>query len=226
MHYPFQNRRCYDKSTTSINIYDWATGNYIPKTVNVAETAEQWAGLLDLGGSAGSNESCANYGFYCKAAASIDYSTPSECEQIMAILNQHVGGKTIVFSGHTHLVFETERFDYVIGKGYPNVNVAYVRNYDPDKNEYTPTNIVTVHIPSLNHPRKLKVSSIGSVSGWETISGANPYRQPCQSWLVDVYDNKLVLNGFETQVSHDKRYGDILNDYIYTIDLTDIVPVA
>ena len=178
MHYPFQNRRCYDTSTTTINIYDWATGEYVPKTVNVAETGEQWAGLLDMGGSANKNASCANYGFYC-AAGSIDYSVKSECEKIMDILNEHEGGKTIVFSGHTHLVFQTEDLDNVIGKGYPNVNVAYVRTYDQEHNEYNPTNIVTVHIPSLNHPRKLKVSTIGTVSGWETISGSNPYRQPC-----------------------------------------------
>lgn len=163
-----------------------------------------------------------------------------ECEEIVDILNQHEGGKTIVFSGHTHLVFETERFDYSIGKGFTNVNVAPVRLWDDEHEKYVPTNIVTVHIPSLNHPRMLSMNKslkykddtdtvqtknfmLHGVQGWTTISSSNPYRQPCQSWLVDVYRDSLVLKGFETQVCHDRKYGDILPNYIYAIDLKELV---
>ena len=133
----------------------------------------------------------------------------------------------MVFSGHTHLIFETEDFEYVIGKGYPNVNVAPIYG----------TNITTVHIPALNHPRNLTVASttavnesgdsvsvprIGNVGSWTDVSGSNPYRQPCQSWLVDVFPDMLILRGFESNVCHDKRYGDILEKYTYPIYLTDL----
>lgn len=37
---------------------------------------------------------------------------------------------------------------------------------------------------------------------------------------MDVFEDKLILRGFETQVCHDKKYGDILDKYTYTIDLT------
>lgn len=99
------------------------------------------------------------------------------------------------------------------------------------------TNITTVHIPSLNHPRNLTVATttavnaagtdvsvpkIGSIGSWASVSSSNPYRQPCQSWIVDVYDDRLVLRGFESNVCHDKRYGDILEKYTYPIYLTDL----
>lgn len=64
MHFPLPNRRCADKNTITIPLYDWATGEYIDSTVNVAETAEQWAGLLDRGGTGTSNVGQSNYGFY------------------------------------------------------------------------------------------------------------------------------------------------------------------
>lgn len=148
------------------------------------------------------------YGFHLTAGEQ-DYSIKTESEEIIDILKQH-NGKTIVFSGHTHIIFQTEDFNLAVGKGYSNVNVAQI----PE------TDITTVHIPSLNHPRKLTLSSLGTVNGWDTISGSNPYRQPCQSWLVDVYNDKLILRGFESNVCHDKKYGDILDKYTYTIDLT------
>lgn len=205
MHYPLPNRKCVDTSTTNIDEYDWVTGDYVPKSVKICQTEGQYAGLLDAGGSADNNLGQTIYGFYLKAGTQ-DYSTKTESEEILDILKQHVG-KVVVFSGHTHLVFETEDMEIVVGKGYSNVNVANIPG----------TNITTVHIPSLNHPRKLKVSTIGEVSGWQTISGSNPYRQPCQSWLVDVFNDKLVLRGFESNVCHDKRYGDILTKYVYPI---------
>jgi len=37
---------------------------------------------------------------------------------------------------------------------------------------------------------------------------------------VDVFEDKLILRGFESNVCHDKKHGDILDKYIYTIDLT------
>ena len=182
--------------------------------------------MIDAGGSGSNNVGTSVYGFYLKSGEQ-DYGTKNECEEIIAILNRHVGGKTIVFSGHTHLIFQTEDFDYVLGKGYPNVNVAPIYG----------TNITTVHIPSLNHPRNLTVSTttavnsegadvsvpeLGSVGSWANLSNSNPYRQPCQSWIVDVYEDRLILRGFESNVCHDKRYGDILEKYTYPIYLTDL----
>lgn len=222
MHYPIPNRKCVDTSTIQINQYDWATGEYIPVNVNICQTEGQFAGLLDGGGSANNNMSQVIYGFHLVAGAQ-DYTVKTEPEEIIDILKQH-NGKTVVFSGHTHLVFETEDFEIVVGKGYSNVNVAQIPG----------TDITTVHIPSLNHPRKVTVATttavnssgagvqvpkLGSVGGWTTISGSSPYRQPCQSWLVDVYTDRLVLNGFESNVCHDKKYGDILQKYVYPIYL-------
>lgn len=166
------------------------------------------------------------HGWRVDPSDSFDYTTLTEWERIIEILKGHQGGKTIVFSGHTHFVFECEDFNQLWGKGYANINVAPIVEFDASTRKYTDTGITTVHIPSLNYPRQFK-SALGSNStlpgaanGYYTISGSNPYRQPCQSWLVDVYNDKLILRGFETQVCHDKKYGDILDKYTYTIDLT------
>lgn len=224
MHYPLQNRRCADTRNIEIDVYDWVTGTYVKKTVETAWTASQYAGIIDRGGE-GTSTTCSNYGFNIPSGDQ-DYSVPCECEQIINILKTH-NGKTLVFSGHTHTIFQCEDFDACIGKGYPNINVARIED----------TDITTIHTPSLNHPRRFEstqklqyknhsdasveatVSKPGSVTGWKTISGSNPYRQPVQSWVVDVYEDKVVLKGYETNVCHDKKYGDILDKYVYTIDL-------
>lgn len=116
-------------------------------------------------------------------------------------------------------MFDCEDFNTSYRKGYPNINVSPIVEHDSAHNSYSDTGITTVHIPSLNYPRHFTYSS-NAVNGYYTISGSNPYRQPCQSWIVDVYADKLVLNGFESNVCHDRIYGDILDKYIYTIDLT------
>ena len=68
----------------------------------------------------------------------------------------------------------------------------------------------------------VSVPDLGSVGSWTNLSNSNPYRQPCQSWIVDVYEDRLILRGFESNVCHDKRYGDILEKYTYPIYLTDL----
>ena len=186
-----------------------------------------YAGLIDGGGGGEKSISMVTYhGWKVESSDSFDYETPTEWERIIEILKLHQGGKTIVFSGHTHFVFDCEDYSQTWGKGYANINVSPIVEFDASTRKYTDTGITTVHIPSLNYPRQFK-SALGSdstlpgsVSGYLTISGSNPYRQPCQSWLVDVYNDKLILRGFETQVCHDKKYGDILDKYTYTIDLT------
>jgi hypothetical protein len=129
----------------TINQYDWATGEYVPVSVKACQTEGQFAGLLDGGGSANSNMNQVIYGFHLTAGAQ-DYTQKVESEEIIDILKQH-NGDTVVFSGHTHLVFEVEDLDYGVGKGFSNVNVAHIPG----------TSITTVHIPSLNHPRMLDV---------------------------------------------------------------------
>lgn len=200
---------------------------YVEKDVEIAELNMPYAGLIDGGGSGEKSIGMVTYhGWKVSSASDFDYTNLTEWEQIIEILKGHENGKTVVFSGHTHFVFECEGFNQLWGKGYPNINVSPIVEHDSSNNSYSDTGITTVHIPSLNYPRQFK-SALGSnsilpgaVNGYSTISGSNPYRQPCQSWIVDVYADKLVLNGFESNVCHDRIYGDILDKYIYTIDLT------
>ena len=122
MHYPIPNRKCVDTASVPIQQYDWATGEYVTVNVTMCQTEGQFAGLLDGGGNANNNMAQVIYGFHLRAGVQ-DYTVKSESEEIIDILKQH-NGKTIVFSGHTHLVFETEDFEVVVGKGFSNVNVA------------------------------------------------------------------------------------------------------
>ena len=212
MHFPFENKKCADKKKIEIDVYDWANLRWVKKTVNTAETAIPYAGIIDRGSTGETDFNNTGYGFYIPTLDGQDYSSLNECERIIDILKRHTGGKTIVFSGHTHTCFQCEDFEPCIGKGYPNINVAPI----------TDTDIVTVHIPSLNNPRRLKNGSMGGgTDGWKTISESNPYRQPCQSWLVDVFDDRLVLKGYETNCCHDRKFGDILQQYTYVVDLED-----
>ena len=223
MHYPFINRKCFDINKTDLVIYDFETDADILQSIPTAELNIPYAGLADGGGNGDKSYSMVTYhGWRVDPSDSFDYENPTEWERIIEILKGHQGGKTIVFSGHTHFAFECEDYNQIWGKGYANINVAPIVDFDASTRKYTDTGITTVHIPSLNYPRQFKGSSStfpGAVTGYSTISGANPYRQPCQSWLVDVYEDKLILRGFESWVAHNKKYGDILDKYIYTIDL-------
>lgn len=76
--------------------------------------------------------------------------------------------KTILFHGHTHIMFEAQRFDKQA-------------NYS-DENGFR-----SVHIPSSGSPREV-VSSDGTWVGRDAES---------QGYIVDVYDDCVVLNGID-----------------------------
>ena len=74
----------------------------------------------------------------------------------------------ILFHGHTHIKFEAQEFD-------------------PQANYSEENGFKSVHIPSLGWPRTL-VSSDGTWEGAHTES---------QGYIVDVYDDCIVLNGWD-----------------------------
>lgn len=75
---------------------------------------------------------------------------------------------TILFHGHTHIMFEAQKFD-------------------KDANYSEENGFKSVHIPSLGYPREL-ISSDGTWEGKHTES---------QGYIVDVYDDCIVLNGMD-----------------------------
>lgn len=74
----------------------------------------------------------------------------------------------ILFHGHTHIKFEAQKFD-------KNANYS-------DENGFK-----SVHVPSLGAPRTL-VSADGTWQGDDSAS---------QGYIVDVYDDCVVLNGWD-----------------------------
>ena len=76
--------------------------------------------------------------------------------------------KTILFHGHTHIMFEAQEFD---GEA----------NYSEENG------FKSVHVPSLGVPRKL-LSADGT---WESRNAE------AQGYIVDVYDGFVVLNGLD-----------------------------
>ena len=74
----------------------------------------------------------------------------------------------IVFHGHTHIMFEAQEFD-------------------KDANFSDENGFKSVHVPSSGTPRKL-VSEDGT---WEAKSSES------QGYIVDVYDDCIVLNGMD-----------------------------
>ena len=75
---------------------------------------------------------------------------------------------TILFHGHTHMMFEAQEFD-------ENANFS-------DKNGFR-----SVHVPSSGAPRRL-ISADGT---WQAENSAS------QGYIVDVYDDCIVLNGMD-----------------------------
>lgn len=74
----------------------------------------------------------------------------------------------ILFHGHTHIMFEAQEFD-------------------DDANISTENGFKSVHVPSLGSPRRL-VSEDGTWTAAENES---------QGYIVDVYDDCIVLNGMD-----------------------------
>lgn len=79
---------------------------------------------------------------------------------------------TILFHGHTHIKFEAQEFD-------------------KDANYTEENGFKSVHIPSLGSPRTL-VSADGAWQGDDTGS---------QGYIVDVYDDCVILRGWEFALS-------------------------
>jgi predicted phosphodiesterase len=91
----------------------------------------------------------------------------------------------ILFHGHTHIMFEAQEFD-------------------KDANYSEENGFKSVHVPSLGSPRKL-ISADGT---WQAAESES------QGYIVDVYDDCIVLNGMDL----------IENDYVpvgvYKIETT------
>jgi hypothetical protein len=75
---------------------------------------------------------------------------------------------TILFHGHTHIKFEAQQFD-------------------KDANYSKENGFKSVHVPSLGSPRTL-ISADGTWTAAESES---------QGYIVDVYDDCIVLNGMD-----------------------------
>lgn len=79
----------------------------------------------------------------------------------------------ILFHGHTHLKFESQKFD--------------------DYANYTEKNgFKSVHVPSGGYPRELNELEDGTADGTWTAKEAES-----QGYIVDVYEDCIVLNGMD-----------------------------
>jgi hypothetical protein len=74
----------------------------------------------------------------------------------------------ILFHGHTHMKFESQQFDR-------------------DANYSEENGFKSVHVPSLGAPRTL----ISTDGAWEGDDAGS------QGYIVDVYDDCIVLNGMD-----------------------------
>lgn len=82
---------------------------------------------------------------------------------------------TILFHGHTHMMFEAQTFDTAA-------------NYS------TENGFKSVHVPSLGSPRRL----LDKNGKWDTDKGADKWSEPSsQGYVVDVYGDCIVLNGMD-----------------------------
>lgn len=86
----------------------------------------------------------------------------------------------VLFHGHSHMKFESQEHDECA-------------NYT-DKNGFK-----SVHVPSLGSPRMLIPNDDGVYDGsWTTNKGSDGYTEPdSQCYVVDVYDDYIVLNGMD-----------------------------
>lgn len=81
----------------------------------------------------------------------------------------------VIFHGHSHMKFESQAFDECA-------------NYT-DKNGFK-----SVHVPSLGSPRTL----LNSNGEWDVTKLDDNYTQPdSQCYIVDVYEDCIVLNGMD-----------------------------
>jgi hypothetical protein len=79
----------------------------------------------------------------------------------------------ILFHGHSHMMFESQKYD--------------------DEANYTEKNgFKSVHVPSGGFPRELNVKEDGTTDGSWTGKDSES-----QGYIVDVYDDCIVLNGMD-----------------------------
>lgn len=79
----------------------------------------------------------------------------------------------VLFHGHSHMEFECQEYD---------VNANYT-----ERNGFK-----SVHIPSVGKPRYIGVASDGTLTGETPTDNAGS-----QGYVVDVYDDCIVLNGMD-----------------------------
>lgn len=95
--------------------------------------------------------------------------TAATVQNFMTALKNH--GRAILFHGHSHLMYEAQELD--------------------EKANYTKLNgYPSVHVPSLGNPRKL----LGADGSWNDKDESGSIH-PAQAYLVDVYEDCIVLNG-------------------------------
>lgn len=101
-----------------------------------------------------------------------DYDQSSLNKFLNALRN---APNVVLFHGHSHMKFESQTFDECA-------------NYT-EKNGFK-----SVHIPSCGSPRTL----LDSDGNWTTNKGSDGYTEPdSQGYVVDVYDDCIVLNGMD-----------------------------
>ena len=151
--------------------------------LNAERPAYQFAGLQELqypskanhhvnadGSFAkdGSASRVNQYGFKLKNIDGIPWHNVQN-SRILDCLKAH-DGKVIVFSGHSHYVFDVDTRS-------PRVNFSQVSD-----------NVYTVHIPSLNYGRDKQLNP---------ICNDLPTMQPAQGYIVEVYKKKILIRGYE-----------------------------
>ena len=88
----------------------------------------------------------------------------------MSLLRQYPN--VILFHGHSHMMFESQQYD--------------------DNANYTERNgFKSVHVPSSGHPRELFWDDANKKYYWQAKDGGS------QGYIVDVYDDCIVLNGMD-----------------------------
>ena len=94
----------------------------------------------------------------------------SKKSAFMSLLRQYPNA--ILFHGHSHMMFESQQYD--------------------DNANYTERNgFKSVHIPSSGVPRELFWDDVNKKYYWQAKDGES------QGYIVDVYDDCIVLNGID-----------------------------
>ena len=94
----------------------------------------------------------------------------SKKSAFMSLLRQYPN--VILFHGHSHMMFESQQYD--------------------DNANYTERNgFKSVHVPSSGHPRELFWDDANEKYYWQAKDGGS------QGYIVDVYDDCIVLNGWD-----------------------------